>query len=147
MKRPSYCWIRGDPVIRLQLHATPPPFTSRLIIFWDLRLAPWTMHAYQDNKIDGQMPFTCEAFNGFFMIKFQSLYFFFLPGTIFFLGCFPDFVIAALRFFFGRGRGGGILPIGQQNHALHPARAMHITVGPHSVFGLALHYLEYSYGI
>lgn len=115
----------------------PTPFLSR-IIFLDLRLAPWTMHAYQDNKIDGQVPFTCEAFNGFFYDQVSSFAgFFFLPGIIFLVG-FPGFMIAFLIFLFFLG-GGAICPLG--------SKTIHIIVGPYPLFGFALHYLEYSYGI
>jgi hypothetical protein len=74
-----------------------------MVIFLIFRLALWTKHAYQDNKIDGQMPFTCEAFNGCFGSRTQQCsfcLFLFLSGFRFVLYWFPVFALCGFCFCF-----------------------------------------------
>lgn len=81
---------------------------TMVIFFENLRLALWTKHAYQDNKIDGQMPFTCEAFNGCFLYRtwqgFSCLFFCPRIQFVFWVG-FLFSCFAVFAFVFGSATG------------------------------------------
>lgn len=111
MKHPS-CYATRRDLSWSSDHSSICFFTLLLtmVMFLNLCLAPRMKHAYEDHKIDGEMTFTCEAFNRclgtefrrgppalFFPIPTPSFRYFL--GTVFFLGWFPVFVICVAPVF------------------------------------------------